>query len=194
MTPLLKRILTENRSLVLTLAVALVANVLGYFIIVRPLDVKSAGAADRAAAAATALKAAEQEGVQAHALVTGKARADEELSTFYQKVLPPDQTAARRMTYASLPALARRTDVRYEARTTAVEDSGVDTEARFGRMLIRMILDGDYENLREFVFELERSPEFVIIDDVTLDGNRSADNLVLTINLSTYYRLRPNGP
>jgi Tfp pilus assembly protein PilO len=194
MTPLLKRVLTENRLLVLILAVALVANVLGYFIIVRPLDVKSAGAADRAAAAATALKAAEQEGVQAHALVTGKARADEELSTFYQKVLPPDQTAARRMTYASLPALARRTDVRYEARTTAVDEGGVDTEARFGRMVIRMILDGDYENLRDFVFELERSPEFVIIDDVTLDGSRNADNLTLTINLSTYYRLRPNGP
>jgi type II secretion system (T2SS) protein M len=192
-TPLLKRILTENRSLVLILAVALVANVLGYFIIVRPLGLKSAGVADRAAAAATDVKAAEQESVLAHALVTGKARADEELSAFYQKVLPPDQTAARRMTYASLPALARRTDVRYEARTTAVDEGGVDTEARFGRMAIHMILDGDYENLREFVFELERSPEFVIIDEVTLDGSRSADALRLTINLSTFYRLRPNG-
>jgi hypothetical protein len=154
---------------------------------------KSAGAADRAAAAATALKAAEQERVQAHALITAKARADEELSAFYQKVLPPDQTAARRMTYASLPALARRTDVRYEARTTAVDEGAVDEEARFGRMLIRMILDGDYENLREFVFELERSPEFLIIDDVTLVGDRAAEELMLTINLSTYYRLRPNG-
>jgi hypothetical protein len=193
MTPLLKRILRENRSLVLTLAVAVVANVLGYFIVVRPLDMKSAGAADRAAAAATALKAAEQERVRAHALITAKARADEELSAFYQKVLPPDQTAARRMTYASLPALARRTDVRYEARTTAVDEGAVDQEARFGRMLIRMILDGDYENLREFVFELERSPEFLIIDDVTLVGDRAAEELMLTINLSTYYRLRPNG-
>ena len=44
-------------------------------------------------------------------------RFNEELNAFYQKVLPPDQTAARRMTYASLPALARKTNVKYEART-----------------------------------------------------------------------------
>jgi hypothetical protein len=194
MTPLLKRVVAENRSLVLPLVVALVANVLAYFIIVRPLGVKSAGAADRAEAAATALRAAEQESAQARALVTGKARADEELSAFYQKVLPPDQTAARRMTYASLPALARRTNVRYDARTTAVDEGGEqDKDERWGRMLIRMILEGDYENLREFVFELERSPEFVIIDDVTLAESSGADSLMLTVNLSTYYRLRPNG-
>jgi hypothetical protein len=133
MTPLLKRVLKEKRSLALPLAVALVANVLAYFIIVRPLGVKSAGAADRAVAAAAALKAAEQEVAQARALVTGTTSADQELNAFYEKVLPPDQTAARRMTYASLPALARRTNVRYDARTTAVDDGGQDRNERLGR-------------------------------------------------------------
>ena len=31
-----------------------------------------------------------------------------------------------------------------------------------------MVLQGDYENLRQFIYELESAPEFVIIDDVTL--------------------------
>jgi Tfp pilus assembly protein PilO len=193
MTPLLKRILREKRSLALPLLVALVANVLAYFVIVRPLGQKSAGAADRAVAAAAALKAAEQEVAQARALVTGTTSADRELNAFYEKVLPPDQTAARRMTYASLPALARRTSVQYDARTTAVDDGGQDKENRLGRMAIRMVLQGEYENLREFVYELESSPEFVIIDDVTLAERSGGDALTLTVNLSTYYRLRPNG-
>jgi len=191
MTPLVRRILAEKRALVIPIALALAANLLAYFIVVRPLALKSAGAADRAVAAAAALKAAEKEMALARGLVTGKSRADEELNAFYQKVLPPDQTAARRMTYASLPALARKTSVRYEARTIGVDEMTQDK--RFGHMTIRMELQGDYENLRQFIYELERSPEFVIIDDVVLTESVRGEALMLTLDLSTYYRARPNG-
>ena len=191
MTPLVRRILAEKRALAIPIALVLAANLLAYFIVVRPLALKSAGAADRAVAAAAALKAAEKEMALARALVTGKSRADEELNAFYQKVLPPDQTAARRMTYASLPALARKTSVRYEARTIAVDEMSEDK--RFGHMTIRMQLQGDYENLRQFIYELERSPEFVIIDDVVLTESVRGEALMLTLDLSTYYRARRNG-
>jgi hypothetical protein len=191
MTPLVRRIVSEKRALILPIALVLAANLLAYFIVVRPLALKSAGAADRATAAAAALKAAEKEMALARALVTGKSRADEELNAFYQKVLPPNQTAARRMTYASLPALARKTNVRYEARTIAVDEKAEDK--RFGHMTIRMELQGGYENLRQFIYELERSPEFVIIDDVMLAESTRGEALMLTLDLSTYYRARPNG-
>ena len=141
MTPLVQRIITEKRSLVVPLVIALLANLLAYVIVVRPLGLKSAGAADRATLAANALQAAEKDVALARALVSGKAEADQELSAFYQRVLPPDQTAARRMTYASLPALARKTGVRYEARTTSIEDG--EPETRLGHMTIRMILQGE---------------------------------------------------
>ena len=98
MTPLVRRVLAENRTLTIALSVALLANVLAYVLVVRPLAVKSTGAADRAAAAARTLQGAEREMAQADALVKGKARADEELAAFYKKVLPTDMTAARRMT------------------------------------------------------------------------------------------------
>lgn len=190
MTPLMRRIANENRGALTALAVALLANLLAYLVIVRPLEQKSTGAADRAAAAATNRAGAQSELSRAEALVTGKARADEELDAFYKRVLPSDLTAARRMTYASLPALAKRTGIHYEARTTTVES--VDREGRLEKMGIRMVLTGDYDNVRQFIYALEVAPEFVIIDDVTLvEGNGDAP-LRLTIDLSTYYRLPPN--
>jgi len=191
MNELLRRVLAEQRSLVLTLVVALVGNIAIYALVVRPRGIRSAGAADRAAAAAGAVKAAEMELATARALVEGKRRADEELNAFYQRVLPVDLSAARRMTYASLPALARKTNVRYEQRRSSVEEP--HDEARLGRLAIRMVLQGEYGSLRNFIFQLESAPEFVIIDDVTLTEASANEPLTLTIDLSTYFRLRPNG-
>ncbi len=128
---------------------------------------------------------------QARALVSGKSRADEELSDFYQKVLPADLTAARRMTYASLPALAEKNNIQYDARTTTIDEKGKDT--RLGRMTIRMVLQGDYRDIRQFIYQLETASDFVIIDDLTLSEGPEAEPQRLTINLSTYYRLGGSG-
>jgi hypothetical protein len=190
MTPLFRRIIAENRLTVMTLSLALLANLLAYVLIVRPLEAKSTGAADRAGAADNSLRAAEGEMAQSEGLLKGKANADQELDAFYKKVLPSDMTAARRMTYASLPALAKKAGVRYEARTTSIE--AVDREGHLEKMSIRMILEGDYASLRQFIYALEVAPEFVIIDDVTLVQANGNDPLRLTIDLSTYYRLPPN--
>jgi hypothetical protein len=190
MTPLFRRIIAENRLVVVTLSLALLANLLAYILIVRPLEAKSTGAADRAVAATTGLRAAEGEMAQSEGLVKGKATADQELDAFYKKVLPSDMTAARRMTYASLPALAKKAGVRYEARTTSIET--VDREGHLEKMSIRMILQGDYNSLRQFIYALEVAPEFVIIDDVTLVEGNGDEPLRLTIDLSTYYRLPSN--
>jgi type II secretion system (T2SS) protein M len=191
MNPLLKRALVENRAWIFPLLLALLANVFAYLIVVRPLAVKSAGAADRALEAASALRAAEKVHLAAQGLVSGKMQADEELKAFYQKVLPSDLAGARRITYASLPALVRKARVKYEGRTTNVE--AVDKEKLLGKMSIRMVLHGNYEGLRQFIYDLERSPEFVIIDDLSMVEGKGNEALTLTINLSTYYRLRSDG-
>ena len=185
MTPLLRRIVTEKRALLLPLLIALVANVLGYALVVRPLEVKSAGAADRAKQSTAALAAAEKELAAANALVGGKSEADRELNSFYQKVLPVDLTSARRLTYASLPELARKTGVRYEARSAATDESG---DEKFGRMTMTMVLQGDYRNIRRFIYELESAPDFVIIDDLTITERDANEPQRLTINMSTYFR------
>jgi Tfp pilus assembly protein PilO len=56
-----------------------------------------------------------------------------------------------------------------------------------------MVVQGDYENVRKFIHALETAPEFVVIDDVSLtQGAEPSSPLVLTLELSTYYRLGGN--
>ena len=188
---LARRIFVEKRALIIPVAVGVVLNIAAYLFVVRPLALKSAGVADRAIAASQALAVAERDLAAARALVTGTSRADEELATFYEQVLPPDQNSARRLTYLSIYHLARKMNVKFLDRKTEVEPPKRD--ARVGRWKIRTELQGDYENLRQFIYALESAPEFVIIDDVTLSQNDATKPLTLTIELSSYYRLDAHG-
>ena len=186
-----RRILAEKRSLVVPLAFGIIANVAIYAIVVYPLGVKSASAAGRATAAAETVKAAERDFESAKALVTGKSRAEQELSTFYDKVLPSDLVAARRLTYTALPALAERANVRYLQRR--YDPESVQKDARLGRLHIRVVMVGDYEGFRQFIYEFESSPEFVILDNFTMSQTDPERPLTLTLELSTYYRLGEHG-
>jgi len=186
-----QRIAAEKRSLIVPIAIGIVLNIAVYVLVVYPLGVKSAGAANRAATAAQLLKGAEQDYAAARALVAGKSRAEQELQTFYGKVLPSDQTAAVRLTYAPLPNLAKKANVRILARRWTPDPIGKD--ARLGRLHIIAQLQGDYEALRQFIYELETAPEFLIIDDVTILQGEVGKPLTMTLELSTYYPLGAHG-
>jgi type II secretion system (T2SS) protein M len=188
---LLKRILVEKRVWLIPLALGIIANIAVYLLVVYPLGVKSAGAENRAAAAAQALQAAERDFAAARNLVAGKTRAEQELSTFYDKVLPADLPTARRLTYATLPSLARRSNVKFVNRRLEIDPIKKDT--RLGILKIDTQWQGDYESLRRFIYELESAPAFVIIDDVTLAQTDTTKPLTLSLHLSTYYRLGANG-
>jgi len=187
---LLQRVLREKRAILVPLFVGLLANVAAYALVVRPLGVRSATAADRAVAARASLATAERDLEAARDLVAGKTLAEQELSTFYDKVLPADLSAARRMTYAALPALARRANVRYEASRSAIEPV---KDQRLGRLRISMVLEGDYEDFRQFIYELETTPAFVIIDNVTLAQGNPEGPLAVSLELSAYFRMGVNG-
>jgi len=120
--PLLKRVAVEKRSIVLPLALALVANILAYAFVVYPLGVRSAGAADRADAAASQRRAAVRDEALARALVTGKTRADEELNSFYERVLPADLAAARLKLFPSFSAIARQDAIVFREQRFAQDD------------------------------------------------------------------------
>ena len=187
---LLQRVLREKRSIIVPLLIALLANVAAYALVVRPLGVRSASAADRAQAARASFAAAEGDLEAARALVAGKTLAEQELSTFYDKVLPADMPAARRMTYASLPALARRANVKYDASRSEIEPV---KGQRLARLHISMVLEGDYDDVRQFIYELETTPAFVIIDQVTLAQSGPDGPLALSLELSAYFRTALNG-
>ena len=186
---LLQRIGQEKRPVIWTLALAVAANLGVYAFVVYPLATRSAGAQDRAAAAARELQNARRDAASANALVTGKARADQELAAFYDRVLPADLATARRLTYARLPALARDAGVRYESGHTDIDTRTGDS--RFGRLKTALVLQGDYEGIRRFIYSLETAPEFLIIDTVTIAQPEPEKPLSLSLELSTYYRL-PN--
>lgn len=187
-----RRVFVEKRAPILALLVGAVANVAVYVLAVYPLAVKSGGAADRASVAAASRRAAEQDFAGATALVTGKTRAEQELSTFYDKVLPADESHARRQTYTALPNLARRANVRFAERKTDV-DLSMSKNSRVGRLQIRMVLSGEWESIRQFIYDVESASEFVIIDDVILAQTDPSKPLTLTLELSTYFRLGTHG-
>lgn len=191
MTPtassILKRIFVEKRSLIVPLGIAILVNIAVYALVVYPLGVKSAGAASRAEAAAVSLRAAEQDFASARALVAGKSRAEQELSTFYGKVLPGSFEAAVRLMYTPLPTAARKANVKLVNRR--FDTTGLGRDARLGRFHLFVSLQGAYESFRQFIYELETAPEFVIIEDVTMAQIESDKPLTITLELSTYYPL-----
>ena len=189
---LLSRIAAEKRGLLVPLAIALLINVAVYALVVYPLGVKSATAADRATAAAEARQAAERDMASADALVTGKAKAEQELSTFYQKVLPANYDEARRMTYARLPALAKKANMRFTERHADL-DQQLEQKSQLGRVRTRMTFEGSYESIRQFLYELETTSEFIIVDDVSLGQPEANKPVTLTLEVSTYYRQGRNG-
>ena len=186
-----RRVLHENRRYLWPLVAALFLNLAVYGLVVYPLGVKSATAVERAAAAADVRAAAERDMAAAAALVAGKSTAEQELATFYQKVLPPTLDAARRLTYAKLPALARKANVKFEERRSDIDPQ--QKNSRLGRLQTRIVLEGDYESLRQLLYELETTPEFLIVDDVSVLQPDANKPLTLTLNVSTYYRLAGNG-
>ena len=191
MTALWKRILVEKRAVLIPLVLGVIGNAAAYGLWVYPLGVKSAGAADRAAAAAQSLQVAERELAAARDLVAGKSRAEQELATFFDKVLPADQAAARNLTYATLPALAKKTNVRMLDRRFEVAKP--EKNARLGLLKVHTAWQCDYESFRQFIYALESASPFVIIDDVTLAQSDPTKPLTLTIELSTYFRLATHG-
>jgi Tfp pilus assembly protein PilO len=187
-----KRILVEKRPWIAPLALALAINVGVYAFVVYPLGVKITGAAVRAEQATAALKAAEDDFAAARALVTGTTRADQELATFYDKVLPTDFSSARHLTAATIPQLARKSGIKFAGRRTEIDDKDAK-KTGLARLNIHVVLEGDYEKLRRFIYELESAPDFVIIDAVALSESDAAKPLNLAVDLSTYFRSGANG-
>jgi Tfp pilus assembly protein PilO len=191
MMPLVARILAERRAIVLPLVALALVNIALYALAVYPLSLRVQTLERRAATSRERLEAAEKEHEAARAVVSGRERADAELKTFYDDVLPPDLAGARRMTYARLAQLAREANLRYQHRSYQ-PDSGYKGELQ--KLGIVMDLSGDYDDVRAFVHELETSPEFVVIEKMTLAERGEGDpDLTLTLHMATYYRAGPHG-
>ena len=56
-----------------------------------------------------------------------------------------------------------------------------------------MVLAGEYEDIRRFIYELETAPEFILIEEVILSqGDKAEQDLVLTLGVATYFWMGPD--
>jgi len=188
----LRRVLADKRSWLSPLAVVFLLNVAAYALAVYPLSVKVRSVQARERAAATELGAAQRDNADAQAAHTARDRANAALGAFYTDVLPHDLAGAFRMTYLRVSRLAQKFDLRERRRNHEPEEP--EQDSTLGRLRISMTLAGEWEDMRQFIYELETAPEFVVIDDISLsEGSEPGAALVLTLAFSTYYRATADG-
>lgn len=180
------RVLREHRPWLLPLAVVVVVNLALLGLVVVPLSRSVDSGGRRAEQAAQALKDASADFAEAEATRDDQATATQDLDRFYRQVLPADVAAARRVTHLKLSQLARAHDVTFE-RSAAVPELVRDSSLE--RLKVSYALSGDYDDVRRFIYDIETGDDFVVIDNVMLsEGNDANAPLLLTLELSTYYR------
>jgi Tfp pilus assembly protein PilO len=193
----LRRLVLERRIVVLPLAVALVANAAIFGFVVYPSSGRVARAEQEEQVALQELATAQRDFAEATRTQRAKARAEEDLQKFYTDVLPADLAGARRATYLHLTQLAKDAGLQYQRRQEESREptpGAQDTASTLARFDITMVLEGDYEGVRQFLRDVEASDGFIVIDNIGLaEGADRSSTLVLTVQLSTYYRAATRG-
>ena len=187
-----RRVVSENRRMVVIITVALLINAALYALVVYPLAQRVQTGQSQAGDATQELVSARRGFAGARGMVTGKKEADEELDKFYSDVLPPDVSGARRVLYPHLDQLARKANV-----TTVHSSWDPSDKAKFGslkRLGLTMSIEGDYSNVRRFIHELETVPEFIVLESVSVTTAEEGDRkLNVAVHVATYYRAPEDG-
>jgi Tfp pilus assembly protein PilO len=197
MTGTLRRLLLERRVFILPLTVALLANAAIFGFVVYPSSGRVARAEQQEQVALQELAAAQREFASAARTQRDKVKAEEDLQRFYNDVLPADMAGARRATYLHLAQLAKDAGLDYQRRLEESREprkGDSDPAPVLARFDITMVLEGDYEGVRQFLRDVEASDGFIVIDNIGLaEGPERGAALVLTVELSTYYRAAKSG-
>jgi Tfp pilus assembly protein PilO len=182
----LRRAFDEKRRLVIPVAAGLAINVVLFFGVVYPMRARVRSAEQREQTAEVTLAAAQREDQSARGLVQGKTSTTAALQTFYKDVLPSSQSSARNLTYLRLQQLAEQHGLRTPRRNC---DPDPNPKGPLRRVRCQMTLEGNYDAIRRFIYDVETGTDFMIIDGILLAQSGDAGGaLQLTINLSTYYK------
>ena len=191
MSLLARRIFSEKRRLMFPVLGGLALNILLYVLVVYPMSVRTGSAEARAADADAALHAARRDEQSARAVAEGRDRTDVALKSFYKDVLPGSMAEAQESAYLRLAQLANENNVR-RSRTSV--DKATDRASSLVRLRITTSLQGEYEDLRRFIYDVESGTDFLVIDSIALrQGGDPGSPLTLDLSLSTYYRARQDG-
>ncbi len=178
----------EHRRWLVPVGVLLAVNLLVLVFVVLPLRQSADSTSSRADASAQALRNATTELKGAEAIRDGQAQAAKDLDQFYAGVLPPDLSTARRITHVKFTQLARTHGVTFQGGGTTSEEV---RDSTLERLRVSYQLSGDWDDIRQLIYDLETGSDFVVIDNVQLtDSGTQSASLSLSLDLSTYYRVK----
>ena len=187
----LKRIFDEKRRLVIPLLAGIALNVVLLAGVVYPLGARVRSTEARADAADRQLRAAARDDADARGITEARDRTDTALRVFYKDVLPSSHAQARQATFLRLTQLAEQHNLEQSRRST---DPKQNRESSLARLQISMTLQGNYEDIRRFIHQVESGGDFIVIDSISLQqGAEAGAPLTLALSLSTYYRVGADG-
>lgn len=186
---ILRRVLREHRAWIWPLAVLLAVNAVALVAGVLPMSGSVRSADVRAAAATLDADAAAAELTAATTARDGRDTATRELSVFYRDVLPEDIAAARRLLQLRVAQLARTHQITFTRSAVAPENL---KGSALARLQASIELVGRYDDVRDFLYELETADGFVVVDSIVLsEGDDTSAPLDFTLVVSTYYKATP---
>lgn len=184
------RVLSDQRHWLLPVGAILAINIVVLFAVVLPMRRSVEAGTEQANASAQALDAAIAELKDAEATRDGQVDASKDLDRFYGEVLPANFAAARRLTQLKLAQLARADEVRYRSGAATTESL---RDSTLHRLRVECSLEGDWDDIRQLIYEIETGPDFMVIDNVSLtEGDSANAPLALRLEISTYYRVAGN--
>jgi Tfp pilus assembly protein PilO len=181
------RILADRRLVVTALALLGVLNLVGLGLVIGPMRSRVQGLTQRATVASLAASAAARDLTEARQTSEGSVTAVRDLQRFYTQVLPGTQPAARQITFVRLAQLARESNLSYDHR--AFDQEVPDRDGVLTRATLTMSVFGSYRDLRQFLYALETSEDFVVIRDVrVVQKEDPTEPLEAALTLSTYFK------
>jgi hypothetical protein len=189
---LVRRVFTERRAVLIPLVIFLAGNIAVLALVVWPLQRAVDGAQDAQYQAAKDVEAARRSEADAKAGRASKERAETELRTFYNDILPKDFNSAVGVANFWLGRTADEARVAFK--TGQWDREEVSKDSRLSRVTGQVTLIGEYANVRKFLYEVETAQEFVIIEKVELSEASTTQNnnlLELGLSVATYFLTDP---
>jgi hypothetical protein len=181
------RVIADHRRALVPVGVLLAINIIVLFVVVLPMRRSVESGESQAGQSAAALNAAAADLKDAEAMRDGQAQAGKDLEKFYGEVLPANLAVARRTTQLKLAQMARSHDVALQ-RGAAVSE--VLRNSPLERLSVKYSLEGDWDDIRQLLYEIETGSDFLVIDNVGLtEGQGGNAPLALSLDISTYYRV-----
>ena len=185
MVPLWPRVLIEKKFSIVSVVAVLAIDVVLQLFVLYPWTVRSQTYERERLDVIEKQEAVRRESEAIHKMVQAKTDAEAELDRFYRDVLPQGLAGARVESFSRLTSLAALHGLTMERRSSSPM---VVERSPLRRLDISMLLQGEYHDLRRFIYDLEVGKEFLVIEEIVLRRDETVrDGEVLDLGLSTYY-------